>query len=354
MEMKKNHKLKLMCLLAGVLILSSCGRGAGETKVVFTTGFGKDEVFRIANETCKKNELMVYLTNIQNQYEQVYGEAIWNVTLDGMTMEDNVKDTVLARIAQIKTIYLMAKEKGIELDAAEEKKVSDAAREYFASLNQTEINQMDITEDTIEKMYRQYALADKAYQLIVGDVNPEISDDEARIITVQQILIRTYVFDGNGNKITYDETKKAEAYNRINEIRNLALDGEHEFLDLAANYSEDPNITYSFGKNETEEAYEKIAFNLQTNEISEVVETSEGYYIIKCVNTFDREETDANKLKIVEQRKNDVFGKEYEAYVSNLIRDLNEKLWDEINLIHDPGVTTTRFFEIYDQYFKEQ
>lgn len=41
-------------------------------------------------------------------------------------------------------------------------------------------------------MYREYALADKVYTFIIKDINPEVSDDEARTITVRQILIMTY------------------------------------------------------------------------------------------------------------------------------------------------------------------
>ena len=103
-------------LVAGLLGISmvtgltACG-GADGTKVVFTTGFGKNEVFRIGDESCSKAEIMIYLTTIQNQYANVYGTEIWNTSLNGVTLEDNVKETVLARIAQIKTMYLLAKEK---------------------------------------------------------------------------------------------------------------------------------------------------------------------------------------------------------------------------------------------------
>ena len=96
-------------LIAGLLGISmvtgltACG-GADGTKVVFTTGFGKNEVFRIGDESCSKAEIMIYLTTIQNQYANVYGTEIWNTSLNGVTLEDNVKETVLARIAQIKTM----------------------------------------------------------------------------------------------------------------------------------------------------------------------------------------------------------------------------------------------------------
>ena len=94
-----------------VVGLTACGGDDG-TKVVFTTGLGKNEVFRIGDESCSKAEIMIYLTTTQNQYANVYGTEIWNTSLNGVTLEDNVKETVLARIAQIKTMYLLAKEAG--------------------------------------------------------------------------------------------------------------------------------------------------------------------------------------------------------------------------------------------------
>ena len=38
-------------------------------------------------------------------------------------------------------------------------------------------------------MYEDYCLADKAYEQITGDEAVEISDDEARIIQIQQIFV---------------------------------------------------------------------------------------------------------------------------------------------------------------------
>jgi foldase protein PrsA len=342
----------IVIALCAVLILVLVGRE--RTRVIFTTGFGKDEVFRIEDESCRTDEIMVYLTTIQNQYEGVYGEQIWNTELDGVTLEENVKETVLARIAQVKTMYLLAKEKGVELDEEEGELVKQAAAEYFSSLNETELAAFGLTEDTVEKMYTQYALAEKVYDSIIEDINPEISDDEARTITVQHILLRTYTMDGAGKKVVYSDSSKQATYEKACEIRELAVSGEYDFAELAARYSEDTDITCSFGKGEMEQEVETAAFLLETDEISQVVESESGYHIIKCLSTFDREETDANKLKILEQRRREAFGQEYDAFVSTLAKNLNQQLWEEIELIHDENVTTDNFFAVYEKYFLEK
>ena len=331
--------------------MTACGKDDGNTRVVFTTGFGKNEVFRIGDASCSKAEIMVYLTTTQNQYENVYGEEIWNTSSNGVTLEENVKEVVLAKIAQIKTMYLLAEEKGVVLDDGEKEQILLAAEEYYESLNETEVSLLGVSREDIENLYTEYAMADKVYHQIIQDVNPEISDDEARIITVQHILIRTSTTDGSGNQVAYSDEAKKEAYEKACEVQKEAVSGETDFAELASKYSEGADITCSFGKGEMSAAYENAAFDLETDEISRVVETEEGYYIIKCINTFDREETDENKIKIVEQRKNEVFGQEYDAFVKTLVRNLNRELWDEISLIHDSQVTTSDFFEVYAKYF---
>ena len=341
----------LVAIGMGAGVLTGCGSGEGfGTKVVLTTGFNKDEVFRIETSACSLSEIMVYLTNIQNRYESVYGTEIWSTNVDGVTLEQNVKDIALAQIARIKTMNLMAEQYEVELDDEEKAQVENAANAYYNSLNATEIELMGVSEKTIRNLYTEFALAEKMYQYTIKDINPEISDDEARTITVQHILIKTYALDGTGKKIEYTQRARESAYREACEVLELAQQGE-DFDELIRRYSEDDKSTYSFGKGEMDQAFEAAAFNLGKDEISDIVETEFGYHIIKCLNTFDKEETDANKIKIVDQRRAEAFGQEYDAYVETLTRNLNEELWDSVSFIHDENVKTKDFFDVYGEYF---
>lgn len=325
------------------------GCGSKSTKVVLTAGFEKDEVFKIETINCTKPEMMVYLTNLQDRYEDVYGAEVWNASVGDESLEKNVKDNVLAKIAQVKTMNLLAQSYNVALDENELALVSEAAHKYFETLNDTEKELMGVDEELIVKMYAEYALSNKIYQYLIRDINPEISDDEARTITVEHILIKTYAKDGRGQKINYSDSMKKEAKELAEQVCEMAHDTEnYVFEDLIDEYNEDSVATYSFGKGEMDPAFEETAFNLGNGEISNVVETEYGYHIIKCLNTFDRAETDANKLKIVAKRKQEVFGEEYDKFVAGLTRKLNEQLWDEITLIHDDAVQTTDFFTVYE------
>ena len=69
---------------------------------------------------------------------------------------------------------------------------------------------------------------------------------------------------------------------KIKNIQKMLRNGE-SFDELATRYSEDGQLTVSFRKGEKEPAYEKAAFELGNEEVSGIVETESGYYIIKCI-----------------------------------------------------------------------
>ena len=348
----KGKKIVLFLLCSLLLFpLEGCKKSDADTKLVLTTGFKKNEIFRIETMSGTLPEVMVYLTNAQDQYESVYGKEIWNTDLNGVTLEENVKETVLAQLAQIKTMNLLAQQHNVTLNEGEMELVHAAAEKYFDSLNDAEIEAMQVTEDTIETLYAEFALANKVYEYIIKDINPEISDDEARTITVQHILIKTYTLDGTGKKVDYTGAAKQEARERAEDILALALEEDSDFEDLVLTYSEGEKGTWSFGKGELEKEFEDVAFNLETDEISSIIESEYGYHILKCISTFNREETDANKIKIVEKRREEVFGQEYDVFVDSLTRTLNEELWNSVSLIKNEEVKTSDFFDIYNQYF---
>lgn len=351
--MKKMHSgslrfMFLLCLCA--VLFTGCGKGDGSTKIVLTTGLSKNEVFRLDKMTCTLPEIKVYLRNTKAQYENVFGEEIWEKDLDGGSLEDNIKSTVLARISQIKAMNLLAQSNGIALNEEEIQLANQAAAEYFQSLDPLAIEDMGITQELLEQMYQEYALANKVYDDLIKDINPEISDDEARTITVKHVLIRTYRIDELNQKVKFTAEEKKEAYEKALQIESMAKKGE-DFDMLILQYSDDAEATYSFGKGEMEKNFEDAAFNLGTDEISGVVETSVGYHVIKCISTFNREETDANKIKIVEKRKNEVFNEQYEEFVSNLTRELNNRLWETVTVNDTDTSVSTDFFEMYDKYF---
>ena len=96
--MNKKWK-KYLTLIAICISLATCLTGCSVPfsertveRVVLTTGFDKEGVFRIGTAVCSIDEFMLYLTNTQNRYEEIYGSEIWSVATANQTLEDKIKD----------------------------------------------------------------------------------------------------------------------------------------------------------------------------------------------------------------------------------------------------------------------
>ena len=135
-------------------------------------------------------------------------------------------------------------------------------------------------------------------------------------------------------------------------IQVKALDEGASFESMVETYNEADEGTVSFGKGEVDESLETAAFNLSTDQISDIIETEDGYMLIKCVTTFDKEETELNKIRIAEERRSEAFATEYDEFAKGLTKEINSSLWDSITLCDDPEVTTKNFFDIYNKYFE--
>lgn len=343
----------LLCLLAACVLGSGAlgCKGLKNTEIVVTTGLSSNEVFKIGASVCTLPEAMVYLTNTQNQYESVYGVEMWDHDFGGISLEEYVKNSVVSRLATVKSMVLLAKEQGVALTEEEKTLAAEAAKTYYQSLNAEEIAYMDVTEKLLKTMYEEYALSNKTYTELTRDVNTEISDDEARVITLQQIFMPLYETGENGELKQVSAEKKAELDYQMAEAYAKAVEPGADFSALANTYNQASSDTLTIGRGEMEPGFDETAFELETGEISPVFETEKGCYILKCINHFDREATEKNKQVMAEKRKDEAFNKSYDTLIANTPSQFHTRLWEKIHFEANDSITTQSFFEVYDQTF---
>ncbi len=317
------------CSLCCMFVLAACG----EERIILTTGFEPGELFWLEGISCYKREYLVYLTNMQNQYEIAYGEEIWQTQTGEGSLKDCVKRTALARLAKIKMMNLMAGERGITATKNEEQLADKAAQNYFSSLSPEEIEAFDdITVDDIRGMYLDYAIAEDVYaHLTEGVKESEISDDAARTIVVEYIKT--------------DSRSKAEAMlDQINEGTGF------DELMMAENNGYEAIDTFCRG--ERDESIETVCFDLGENEVSDVVAASDGYYyIFRCINTKDRIETDKRRSELLQEKKDVVFNEAYDTFRQGKRCYLNQELLDSIDFVGGGEVDTSDFFDVYETTF---
>lgn len=325
---KKRGYVSLMmaALLAGLLLSAGILTGCEQGDTAISIGKKSEKGYSSA-------EVMVIALTEKKRYEEVCADQIWQVSVGekGDDFEKYLKKQIRAFMDELKIMNLMAEDKGISLTSEERSVMDQAAAEYFSNLPQSVINSFGITEEDVKHMYEDYALAEKMAGQLTNNVALEVSDSDAKVIHVSQVK-------------TSDESE-AEAF------RKAASQENADFQSCA----EDKGLTVTermLGRAEESEEYEKEAFSLSEGEISQVFQIENEYYVLKCTDDYDEDETAARKEKIYEERKRIAFQEIYDKFSASISVSYSSGLWEGIDLSTDVEENDADFFKIYEEYAK--
>lgn len=319
-----NHRWKQ--LTAGLLciaMLTGCGGGlpiASEAK---------------ATDSYSLPQSMIIVATERNRYQQVYTDEIWKVTLDdGSSFQSYLLGQVQEFLQNLKTMTLLAQDQDITLTSAEKDQIRRLADAYYEGLTEADIAYMGITPEDILNLYQEYHLANKVVNELTRELDLEVSDSDAKVITIQQIQLA-------------DADTAAEVYTQV-----TAEDSD--FAAIAKANSTDSQIERQLGRGEASASLEQAAFALETGQISPVVSSDGSYYIIKCVNDYDEAATLERKTWIYNERKNQVFQQIYNQFQVDHNLAFSDEIWQNITFSTSDQSTTTNFFQLYHKEFSSQ
>lgn len=324
--MKNIRGLLAVCLLFCVLLT---GCQIGEKSIVVIKPLSSRYVFQIGAVSCSVKEAKLYLANYQNIYSEAYTLDLWEHDFGDESLEEYIKTITLNKLVTVACMTQLAEQQGLALTEEDEANVLAAAAAYYDSLTKEDKDYLGASEVEIAEYYRHYVLAQKVYYYLTSEINGEVSDDEARVMEVMQI----YVTDAEDAAI----------------VRAKLLDGE-DFASVANVYNELPSIQANICRDDLPEEAEAVAFRLDDNEVSEVIAVENGYYFIKCLDKYNKELTEANKVTIVEKREKEAFDDVYNEFVESLTSYINEDVWENLKIDSTSGVQTDSFFEVYEIY----
>lgn len=280
-------------------------------------------------------EVMLLVATERNRYEQVYTDEIWQVQVEeGTTMEDYLLKQIRAFAEDVKVMNMIAKENDIRIEAAEKETLRQLSEEYYSQLSENDLAYTGASLENVQNIYEEYHLAGKVVENITKDVDLEISDNEAKVISVEQIVL--------------DSPEEAERVLGLVQAENA------DFKAIAAAESKEPDIELSVGRGEMGSSYEAAAFALEEGQISGVVEEGGTYYIIKCTNAYDEEATLERKSQLSLARKDKAFREMFESFKAENPVEFDDTIWEGIDFKPEDKTETTNFFQLYQEYFPEK
>lgn len=298
------------------ILLGGCGR------LSFGSGTKSEKEYGLA-------ETMVIVTSERVRYEELYSEKIWNAAVDnrGTTFESTLILQIHEFLKELKVMSLMAKEKDIQLNSLEKEQTKLAAEQYFALFPKDKAVQYGLEEKKVRELYTDYWLSEKLVEQLTDGANLEVSDSEAKVITVAQLS-----FD--------DQETAAAALARIRE-------GE-DFTTIAKEYSQDKENRRQIFRDLRGSEYEEAAYALTTGEVSDVISEDGRFYLIKCISDYDETATKIHKEQMMREKKNDAFYLSYQAFKEEIKLTGDDEMWKTISISGSPKVDAD-FFGIFEE-----
>lgn len=83
------------------------------TFLYISTGLKDDVVLKAGNSKAYTWEADILLSDAKKEYENVFGSGVWSQSMEGVNMDDYVKEQVRSKLIRVKCMNLSAKERGL-------------------------------------------------------------------------------------------------------------------------------------------------------------------------------------------------------------------------------------------------
>ena len=309
---------------------------------------GDGTVATVNGQKITVSEYETTLALYKQSVEAMYGKNVWDTEVEkGVKYRDKFKENILDQMINVEVVYEQAKKDNLlptkeEVDKKynELKKNIDSDKGYKKDMEKIGANDEFLRtqqeQDLAVQNYKEHfdktiKISDEEMKKYYEDHKKDYYKDEVK---ASHILVSTQ--DKNGKPLS--DEKKKEAKKKAEDLLKRAKSGE-EFSELAKENSDDPGSAAQggdlgyFSKGMMVPEFEKAAFNLKPGEISDIVESSFGYHIIKVTDKVN-EQTPYDDVK--DSIKTILLNEKFTEQVTKLTKEAkiekNKDVLDKIRI----------------------
>jgi parvulin-like peptidyl-prolyl isomerase len=314
-------KRSLMLAAAALAVLTVVAAGCGDTDEV-----PQDAVAVVDGTPISKSTL----DGLLERTKKTYATEKRQFPKAGTQEYQALQTQAVAFLVQRQEYQREAEKLGVKItDAQIQKKVDDVKKQYFGGDQkkfEAGLKAQSYTLEALRDDARAQLASEGIYKDITSDV--KVSDAEAQ-----------QYYDDNIDRYKVAESREVrhilvKTKNEADQLHDELVNGGASFTTLAKEKSLDPGSKDQGGKltvskGQTVEAFDKAAFSLDTNEISDPIKTQYGYHIIQPLTdvkpgrvTPFTEVRSQIKSQLLQQKKADAVSK----WVSDVEKEYKGKV----------------------------
>ena len=276
-------------------------------------------------------DLTYYFYNYETSYDyinQIYGGSYWDMPYDystGMTVREYAKLEVINEILYTEILSREAEAFGYTLTQEEEDSINEQVDKILNDYGLSEkfIKRNGFTPEYLKEVLTKYKLAENykndVIELLPIDeeaIKADIKYEDYRQYDIEYFYISTEDTTDNEDDSSSEETneeKKKAAYQKIADIREKALTAEDWSTLLPEDEKElKYRDTYFLGNSTYyPDEFKEAVMAMDNNEISDILETEDGYYVVRMKNNNSAETYDRTVEEAIEKAEEEAFNEEY-------------------------------------------
>ncbi len=296
------------------------------------------------------SDLSYYFYTVESQidyYDQIFGGSgtYWDMPLSDestTTIRDQARQDAIDTALYNEVLYKEAVSEGYTLTDEEKTTVDDnvktmleselspgtIAKNHFTKAYLTDI----VSKTTLVSRYRK----DKIDALDIDDegIKAGINYEQYRQYNLEYLFTSKKTTDADGNSIDKTEEQKTASLNKLKEYITTAKTTEDwsKFLpeDEKDITYQTLNITQSNGTFSADQKTQIMAMN--NKDVSDVIETDTGYYVIRMINNNSSETYDSTVEKAITDAENEAFDKVYDELLAKHTYKVNEKALNSLRM----------------------
>ncbi len=337
--------MKKLIVLALSLLMILSVVGCSGLKVV-------KEIATVDGNLISKAEYMYYLENIKAQMLTEAGistkeeaKIFWEGEIDGQKASDVAKNKAMEECIRTEIGVLLAKEAGNELSAETKSSIKsyvDAGGEQIDEIKDMTGLSDDMLKTLLEKSEYASMFAQNYYTENTEALTPSEEDVDERYFD-EYVRVKHVLISSSPSQEQIEAGMSVEDY-RVNqketadEVLEKAKNGE-DFDALVKEYGEDPGMEtspdgYTITNNGQMVAeFEQAALALEVGEVSELVETSYGWHVLKRYELLtDGAEYESSISTITNELTTDLFNEYIDSLKGNYTIEIEQSVLDGIKV----------------------
>ncbi len=334
-EFTKNKVLLMLGIIAVVVLCAGVCYMQLRPRVVLVVTGTNASGSEVKNKVNMKETVYdIYQTEMQYNmyssfYQQMYGKSYWemeDVDDAGRDGAAAAKKQVMDAVKQREILCMEAEKLGYSLTDQEKNTVAENVKSAREGLSDTQKKLDGLDEKSLTTAFEKNALAQKYRQVIISEsgidreaLKASVNRDEYRQYTMQYYKVSNKEGTGDDEKDVSEEQKQknlenmqalkeksgtAEDFTKLIEEGDTTGISTYQQEELLAKDMESSTFL-------TKEQREKL-IKMENNEISDVIEGEDGYYLIKMVNNNDSAAYDKQCETVVSDEETKQFDARYD------------------------------------------